>query len=270
MPANFTGAERPIDVLNAVLDDFPFLIAEIVYEDEIPYLTIRYDVPTDYVCKYRLDKLLLPIFSWCEELFDRYISEGFVHSEGRDSLVRTLAYNAMSYSLMRLVIYHQTAMFSEIKGEMEYITETILFQLPVTAHSRAHNQASASQSVRKALDKFIKKLAKERREFLAGYLNKLPSLVVPTKEGRPLGSKKPEEVKQREKAEFEGKIEETIRSLFKKEGRVPTKTAVAEALGMGGVNPRGGGDSRLNSFNNKLGRLKIDYDALVQGLDLHE
>ena len=38
---------------------------------------------------------------------------------------------------------------------------------------------------------------------------------------------------------------------------------INEELGEGGINPRTGSDSRLNAFNNKLKRLKIEYSALI-------
>jgi hypothetical protein len=95
-------------------------------------------------------------------------------------------------------------------------------------------------------------------------------LRIPTKAGRPLGATKPKEKKAEEVVQFERKIEETVRALFAATGKVPTKTAVAEALGMGGVNRQTGSDSRLNSLNNKLRTLRIDYAAIIQRLRLHE
>jgi hypothetical protein len=270
---DFTGTESPTDVLNAVLADFSMPSAEIIYEGNLPFLTVQDDIPTDYVCKYRLDKLLLPLFPQCEELIELYTSRGIVSQEGRDVLLRTFAYVAMTNILSRLVLY-QSRMFLESEDEARFIAKTILVQSITKTYSKPEKQDSAGRSlslvVRQTLDEVIEAAVKRRRDDLAGFLNLLPLLTVPMGEGRPKGSTKPLEVKQREKAEFEKKIEETIRSLFEKDGKVPTKTAVAEALGMGGVNPRRGGDSRLNSFNNKLGRFKIEYDTIVQRLNLHE
>lgn len=276
MPANFTGAESPTEVLNAVLADFSMPSAQIVYEDGNPYLTVEHNTPTEYVCKYRLDTLLLPLFPQCEALYDHYLSMGYALASARDMLLRTLAYVAMANMLSRLVLFHPQ-MFMEVDDEAGFIAETILIQSLTKTYStygKPENEdkvaRSLSLSVRRTLDKVIDEGVKRRRGYLAGFLNQLPLLTVPMGEGRPPGSKKPLEAKQREKAEFEKRIEETIRDLYKKDGKMPTKTAVAEALGMGGVNPRRGGDTRLNSFNNKLGRLKIDYEAIVQRLDLHE
>jgi hypothetical protein len=88
--------------------------------------------------------------------------------------------------------------------------------------------------------------------------------------GRPKGSTKPPEKRAQEAVEFEQKVERTVRLIHAATGKVPTKTSVAEAMGMGGVNPRKGSDTRLNSFSNKLRKLEIDFAAIVQRLDLHE
>lgn len=166
-------------------------------------------------------------------------------------------------------------MFLESEDEARFIAKTILIQSLTKIYSKPEKQDAAGRSLslatRETLDEVIEAAVKRRRDDLAGFLNQLPLLIVPMGEGRPPGSKKPLEKKQREKAEFEKKIEETIRALFETNGnKMPTKTAVAEALGVGGVSPRRGGDSRLNSFNNKLNRLEIDYAAIIQRLDLHE
>jgi hypothetical protein len=273
MRVDFTGAESPTDVLNAVVADFSLPPAEIVHEDGVAYLAIQSDIPTDYTSRYRLDKLLLPVFSRCEAALDHNVSIGFVQAEARDYLARVLAYVAMTNFLTLLVVRH-VSMFRELDKESNFIADTILFQSLTKAHSKPHTQDKVSRTlssaVRQALDNLVKGFSKERRNSLAEYLNRLPLLIVPMGEGRPPGSKKPEEKKQREAVAFEKKIEEAILNLFEAKGTLPTKTEVAEALGMGGVNPRKGTDSRLNTFNNKLANLKIDYAAIIQRLDLHK
>ena len=84
-----------------------------------------------------------------------------------------------------------------------------------------------------------------------------------TSRGRPPGSTKSEEQKAQDAADFERQIEEAIRFLIDVGGAFPTKTAVAKALGIGGLSPRTGTDSSLTSFNNKLKRLGIEYDKIV-------
>lgn len=85
----------------------------------------------------------------------------------------------------------------------------------------------------------------------------------PTKQGRPKGTVKPLSQKERESLEFGTKIEETMRMLLTREGKLPTKTAVAKALGIGGRSPKGS-DTHLNAFNNKLARNNVDYDAICE------
>lgn len=69
-----------------------------------------------------------------------------------------------------------------------------------------------------------------------------------------------------EAAEFEKRIERAIRKLFTATGKrkMPTKTRVAEELGIGGEG------TRLNAFNNKLRRDGIDYAAIAARVKLHK
>jgi hypothetical protein len=88
--------------------------------------------------------------------------------------------------------------------------------------------------------------------------------------GRPKGSTKPEEVKAQEAAEFDRKIEETIRALLASEGKMPIKTAVAKALRVGGVSAATGNNTSLNALNSKLKRLEVDYNAIVERVKLNK
>jgi hypothetical protein len=88
--------------------------------------------------------------------------------------------------------------------------------------------------------------------------------------GRPKGSTKPIEKKAQEAAKFEREIEEAIRTLLSVTGEMPTKTAVAKELGIGGLSPKTGIDTSLNAFSNKLRRLKVDYDAVVERVRLNK
>src|SRR5260370_29600104 len=106
MSPDFTGTESPTDILNAALADFSMPSAEIAYEGAIPYLRIQHNVPTDYVCSYRLDTLLLPRFTEAEAMCDHYVTIGIVETAQRDYLVRSLAHGAMSNLLADLVLHH--------------------------------------------------------------------------------------------------------------------------------------------------------------------
>lgn len=193
MTANFTGTESPTDVFNAVLADFSMRSTEIVYEDGIAYLKLQSDIPNGFVCKYRLDKLLLPLFHHCEAIYNNYTSSGFAPLESRDLLVRTLAYSAMTNYLSRFVVFH-LQMFLEVEDETRFVTETLLIQSLTKIYSKPENEDTVSRSlsrtVRRTLDNVIEEATKRRRDYLAGFLNTLPLLTVPMGEGRPRGSKK--------------------------------------------------------------------------------
>jgi hypothetical protein len=111
----------------------------------------------------------------------------------------------------------------------------------------------------------VKDVAKEKRDYLAALFSNIPALRVSTgKAGRPLGSGKSVEDRQKEKLEFEQQIENVVRKLLDRLGHTPTKTQVAEELNMGWSNSLGGNNTRLTTFNNKLERLGVDYDAIVE------
>jgi hypothetical protein len=84
------------------------------------------------------------------------------------------------------------------------------------------------------------------------------------KRGRRLGSKKSEQQRAKEAREFEKQIIAVVRQSLEGDGTIPTKTAVAKALGLGGLSARTGVDSSLNVFINKLKRCGLDYDAIIE------
>nr|MBA3766290.1 hypothetical protein [Acidobacteriota bacterium] len=85
--------------------------------------------------------------------------------------------------------------------------------------------------------------------------------------GRPKGTTKPEATKARERTALAKKIKETIQALYSSKGKMPTKTAVAKALGIGGINPNTGSDSSLTAFNNKLKSLELSYDVVKKEIE---
>jgi hypothetical protein len=115
----------------------------------------------------------------------------------------------------------------------------------------------------------VNDVAKQKRDYLAALLSNIPTLRVPTgKPGRPLGTGKSAEDRQREKLEFEQRIESAVRKLLSVSGGIPTKTEVAKELNMGWSNSPGGNNTRLPTFNSKLERLGVDYDAIVKKVEL--
>ncbi len=262
MSRDFAGDETSTDILNAALADFSAegVPAIIVHEDKIPYLKIQHDVPTGYVCIYRLDTLLLPKFTEAVQLCDYYMGAEVVESTERACLVRTVAYCAMSYLLGVFVVNHP-GMFLDTLDETRFLTESIFLHSTTTAHSKVTNRDTDSRNlsaaVRQVLDKVIEKIAERKRDSLADLLNRFPLLIIPRGAGRPPRTKKPEEQKKQEAAEFESRIEQAIRKLWIENGEEPTKTAVAEAMNIGSS------EYRLTSFINRLTRRGINYQVIV-------
>jgi hypothetical protein len=123
-------------------------------------------------------------------------------------------------------------------------------------------------AIRRAQDEREKRqIEPEMKETLASQVREIEkeiyAMLEATSKGRPLGSTKSPEEKARAAAEFEKQIEDAIRRLRAASGTLPTKTAVAKELGIGGLSPRTGTDSSLTSFNNKLRRLEVDYNEIV-------
>ena len=139
MSSDFGGDESPTDILNAALADFSMEAATIVYEDGIPYLKIQHDVPTDYLCTYRLDTLLLPKFIEAERLCEPYMGAEAAESTERACLVRTVAYVAMSYLLLVLVVNHP-GMFLDTFDETQFLTESIFFHSTTKVRSDPANK----------------------------------------------------------------------------------------------------------------------------------
>lgn len=138
-------------------------------------------------------------------------------------------------------------------------SSTIAFMLHMWRDSPDENSEVIEVGTRRGLEQLISILEKD-----------LKRAVEVRPKGRPLGRGKPAEKRAQEATEFERRIEEAIRTLLSVSGEMPTKTAVAKELRIGGVNPATGIDSSLNSFNNKLRRLEIDYDAIVERVRLNK
>jgi hypothetical protein len=120
------------------------------------------------------------------------------------------------------------------------------------------------------LNKFENLARSALRKEIESFLNKIKLIVETCEKGRPPGSTKAPEERTRKKETFEQRIEGTIRSLLATSGRMPTKTVVAKALGIGGLNPKTGIDSSLTAFNNKLKRLEIDYRLIVKRIEVNK
>ena len=161
----------------------------------------------------------------------------------------------------------QLTMFDENFHETVFLTAGALIQGVTEAHQQhASGKAvkkEANAGIRKLLDNTMDITTKKRRELLVTLLNSLPSFHIPTGPGRPQGSTKPAEKKAQEASEFEKIVEGAIQTLLSAKGAMPTKTAVAKHLRIGGLSAKTGIDSSLSAFRNKLKRLGVDYDAIV-------
>lgn len=273
----FNGSESAEDVLSLALAEFKertrtqFPHVSVVYQNNIPFFRYESAIPTEFVCLYRLDTMLLPFFAEAERIYDAVATPVGVDKELRNPLIRYLACFGMLSMLGRLMIL-QRQLFEDNFEEGKLATSTFLVQSIVAASDTTKNSAlrrSISRQVKSWLDQVVEKSTKKKRDFLVGFANRQPLLKIPTKAGRPLGATKSEEKKAHDKAQFVSKLEETIKTLYHTLGRAPFKYEVAEALNVGGRSAKGS-DSRINSLNNKLMRLAIDYTALIDRLNLHE
>jgi len=265
-PPEVTGAESPEEILSIVLSEFEHEAACIIYEENVAYLKIQHHVPTDYVCTYRLDKLLLPLFDDAKRLCEQYFSHGFLQDIDPNFLIGMVAYVKMTYYLAFLVPSHPL-LFLEIDDQTVLVSETIFLQSQAVLRGKDNDEATMakllSQIVREQTDLYLNKLLERRRRSVVGFMNRLRLITIPVGKGRPLGTKKSDAQKQQDAADFKERVKEVIQTLYQAQNKLPTKTAVAEALNLGGP------ESRINALNNKLNRLKLDYKAILQELELH-
>lgn len=272
----FTGTESPAEVVTAAIDVFsqqpPSPHVTIFRENGIPKMLYAYQGgDVEFSCTYRLDTMLLPFYGEAERVFDEIAELGILDIDLREPLVRYIAFGGMVNLLSRLLSL-QLEIFKDTFAEMRVTSRGLFWQTVLKTRATTKDKAlltrAVSNPVKRWVNQVIDEAMKKKRDFLVGFMNSQPLMHIPTSAGRPLGSTKPEKKKAQDKAEFESKIEQTVRSLFHTLNREPFKYEVAEALGIGGVNPKGT-DSRINSFNNKLARLGIDYAAIIKRLNLH-
>jgi hypothetical protein len=273
VPPTFTGQESAAEVLQVVLDQVSATLradAVILYESGTPYLRFDASIKRDlgeFTCLYRLDRMLLNIFPDCERICDEAAEQGLLGESilDRAITVRHLAFYAMGTMLTRLMLL-QAMMFQENLDDARFLTSCCLLHAIATAYQSAGDEAvprATNEGIRTLLTKAVEATTKRRRDVLVQMLNALPHIHIPTGGGRPKGTKKSKDQKEQEAKEFERKVEETIRRLLVAGGKMPTKTAVAKALGMGGINEKGN-DSSRNSFGNKLRALGINYPGIIR------
>lgn len=220
---------------------------------------------------YRLDVLAQLAFTECEAMYDEF-SEKARSVGSREVLVRILTFNTIS-SMLRGLVCNQMVTARETYDEALLITSSILFKVTAEAYKETDVEEQMAKACKEAIARnlkmTVKKSSKRKREYLIKQLNAPPSLMF-SAIGRPRGTKKKQSEIERDKADFINKIEESYKALLSQESKPPTKTKVAKALGIGGLNPKTGIDSSLNAFNNKLKRLGVDYAAIVKKIRLHK
>lgn len=279
MPSLLKGNETPLDIAHLAINEFrktfqpaERITYEIIYPDGIPLLKLTARVKNDlgeFSSSYRLDKMLVRLYPVCETIHDEFVAKGLVPDDDRKSSIDSLALMAMHLLLIRLVLL-QLVMFEENAEENKFLVEAgYYYALFKATRDKDNLDRLFNSHIRSLLSTTVESLAKGKRARLAEVLNRIEFFSIPISAGRPLGSKKPEEKKTQERLEFESKIEQTVKALFNSLHRIPFKYEVAEALGIGGRSAKGS-DSRINSFNNKLARLNIDYSAIITRLNLHE
>jgi hypothetical protein len=268
MPIEFTGNETPAEIAAAAIEWFsskPNLPSiTIFYDNSIPKL--RYESQggnADFVCIYRLDKMLESFYSAAENIFNENLRVGFVTAAQRPILLPYIAYSGMTTMLSHLTVLISNVFLETLEGTHLLTTGVVLHSLVTRSSSPQVMAKTANKEVQQWIDDFLANLMKKKREYLAGYMNTHQLFHIPTGVGRPPGSTKPEEQKRADAEEFAREIENAAQALYETTGRIPTKTEIARFL-KPGVNPRTGTDSRLSVFSKKVKNLNINYDAIVK------
>jgi hypothetical protein len=269
----FTGSETANDIARVAIEWFSRKpnspSVTIFYENSIPKLKYEFQGgDVECVCIFRLDKMLESFYSDAEQIFAENVRAGYINATERSILLPYIAFSGMTAMIIRLIGL-QAELFIETFEDTAMITAgAVLHSLVAQSEHKASLSRPASKIIQGWIDERVAASMKKKRDFLVGFMNTQPFLHIPTGAGRPPGSKKPEEQKAREAIEFAQQVQEVIARLRFEKGEKPTKTAVAKALGLGGLSLKTGVDSSLGVFNKKLKRLKLDYDELADdGLD---
>jgi hypothetical protein len=191
----------------------------------------------------------------------RMIRKTYAKSRGR-----TIKLMARSATLHLIAFFHTRLgdLLGEAIEDCEGVAEAYLtgsFAMALDSYAPEPVKVDA----RKGIEKAAERVANRKREFLRDSIQDLPFVITKTRRG---AVPKSLTVREREREEFTAKIESAYRTRRELTGKKPTKKSVAEQLRMGGVNPRTGTDSRLNTFNTKLKRLGVNYDAIAARIEV--
>ncbi|HEX8072752.1 MAG TPA: hypothetical protein VF546_22580 [Pyrinomonadaceae bacterium] len=229
----------------------------------------------DFACQYWPLAPVEKIITSCEQIFDSVIFEAQFKDETevisfsetewepgfRERAIREMA----SFATHAFILGMRSRIIDAVQESFEdslFLAEAGLTN-DIAVDNDADTGAKLGADVRPLLDQMADKAAKRRRETLVGLLGALPRIITKGRSGRPRGTTKSAEMRQQEKEEFVAQIEVAVRTLALAASKLPSKTAVARELRMGGVNPSKGNDTSLQTFNNRLNRYGIDYDQIV-------
>jgi hypothetical protein len=118
--------------------------------------------------------------------------------------------------------------------------------------------------VRLYIEEAAKRVYDKKRADLMTHIDGLPNLMAKRGQGAP---RKTKLQRQDERVAYIEKVKAAYRTVRRRDGKKPTKGSVATELGVGGVNPKKGSDTRLNAFGNKLRSLEINYQAIVSEVE---
>jgi hypothetical protein len=236
---------------------------------------------------YRPRAFVIKLYEETEKKFDeltvkcRFSNEGVVKrvllrdnvaANYREQTVRTAVKVSVFAALGQLLITMGRAMEHQYKDSLTLAVATLEHASVEAFEGQTYEEdgdrvtvLEIERRVKSMVEDRVKDVSNQKRKYMADLFSNIPALRVSDgKPGRPLGSSKSIEDRERERLEFEQQIEDAIEELFDVLGDIPLKTRVAEKLNMGWSNSPGGNNTRLMTFNSKLDRLGADYDAIVE------
>jgi hypothetical protein len=230
-----------------------------------------------FLCRFMPHAAIKRIISDAERIFDEAVIEMTDKGTGevRACRISELYDPEFQASIIRLMVdcatLHLISSFGSRLCEMleDAVTESAIVSNAalgslVGVRMKAMGVNSFKADAKPDLDKALEAAASKRRTLLLQYLKALPNIIAERPRGAP--PKSPEQ-RQREREAYITRIEEAYRKVRAATGKRPTKTSIATELGEGGINRQTGTDSRLNAFNVKLSRLKINYPELTARIE---
>jgi hypothetical protein len=191
----------------------------------------------------------------------KWIKDG--HSaDSRAISVEKMAENA-TYHLLGSLRDALCACIEEQFLDSEVIAKTSL-QAVIAASLDGIEGIEAAADMRAEINEAANRAFDSKQRLLQNAIHGLPKVVA--KRGRGAPAKTPRQ-RDKERKEYLARLQDVYRDLSQQHGKLPSKTLVAKTLGEGGVNPKTGGDSRLQAFSTKLRRLGISYEEVTKTIN---